>query len=471
MVFAILRKTGCNKLRLPTSCNFFYEKVGGILRMNALIHDVPVISAAGSDADDSSIMQTEQYGRQTRLRSDLAKAISSNQFRVHYQPEIDLQTNEIFAAEAFIRWEHPVFGILLPREFVSIAEESDFILEMGDWILNEVCRNYSEWLKEGLPPIKISVNYSSIQFFQKDFVENIRAITERHGLKPDFIIIEILERVSINNFNLVRTNIDKLHELGINVALDDFGTGFSSLEYLSKLHIDILKIDRLFTQTTPNDKTNAIIIETILNLAEKLGILAVAEGIETQEQLDFLKNISCPAGQGFYFSRPMPSQECKSLLRERTCSPEKLQQPAENNQEKRKYSRHRFPLYLEASMTILKYHGQDVHFGSTLVLIQDIGAGGLCFFTTLCIPVKSNLMIQFTTTLLGKQVVFYGTPVWGKEVKGNLYKYGVHFKISEEKQTGLDAFIRQLQLETDGDVENLSGDFVRQSPYSYFQVQ
>jgi EAL domain-containing protein (putative c-di-GMP-specific phosphodiesterase class I) len=437
--------------------------------MVILLDDASIYAAPGSASGDSGIIRTEQFERQSRLRHDLTTAINANQFRVYYQPEVDLETNEIIAAEAFIRWEHPVLGTLLPQEFITIAEESDFILEMGDWILNEVCRNYSEGLKEGLPPIKIAVNYSSIQFFQEDFVANLQTITAQYGLQPDFIIIEILERVSISNYSLMKSNIDRLHELGVKVALDDFGTGFSSLEYLSKLNVDILKIDRVFTQNT-SDKTNAIIIDTILNLAQKLGIHAVAEGIETQEQLDFLKTIGCPAGQGYFFSRPMPFHKYKEMMKEKILLPDNTQQPAIMNQEKRKYSRHRFPLYLEASMTILKYRGQDVHLGSTLVLIQDIGAGGLCFLSTLCIPVKSNLLIQFSTTLLGKHIILYGTPVWMKEVKGNLYKYGIAFKISEEKRKLLNMFIQQLKLENSGDAASLSGDFVRQSPYSYFQV-
>ncbi|HCS74467.1 MAG TPA: hypothetical protein DIW17_11420 [Clostridiales bacterium] len=418
----------------------------------------------------NTIEQIEQYGRQSHLRNDLVKAISTNQFQVHYQPMINLQTNEIIAAEAFIRWEHPRYGTLLPNEFISIAEESDFILEMGNWTLDRVCHDYSGWLTEGLSPIKIAVNYSSVQFLQKDFVDNIHAIIKKYNLEPGFVIIEILERVSIRNFNQVKSNIEELHDLGIQVALDDFGTGFSSLEYLSKLNIDVLKVDQMFTQTANNDSTNAVIIETILILAEKLGIQVVAEGIETLEQLDFLISRNCLLGQGYYFRKPMSSREYKCLLREKTCIPGEAEPPTVDDHEKRKYYRLQFPLYLEASMTILKDRGNDVHYGSTLVLIRDISAGGLCFYTTMDISIKSNLLIQFTTTLFGKQVTFYGTPVWTKKVKKQLYKYGIEFRLSDEKKSLLNAFIHQLQLEIEKDGGIADGDFVRQSPSSYFQV-
>lgn len=435
-----------------------------------IINYTPVDASSNTILSDSDFEDMEYYGRQTRLRSDLINAISFNQFRVHYQPVIDLHTNEIIAAEAFIRWDHPRFGILLPNEFITIAEESDFILEMGDWTLNQVCNDYSEWLREGLPPIKIAVNYSSIQFLKENFVDNVCAITKKHGLKPDFIIFEFSERVSIRNFCLVNNSIDKLHELGIQVSLDDFGTGFSSLEYLSKLKLDILKIDHLFTQSTPSNNTNAVIVESIVNLAQKLGIQAVAEGVETQEQLDFLKKINCNMGQGYYIHKPVPAEEFVSRLREKVCIPGKEEPPTINEQDKRKYFRLRFPLYLEASMTIIKEQGKDVHYGSTLVLIRDISAGGLCFYTTVNISVRNNLLIQFTTTLFGKQLVFFGVPIWAKKVKGHLYKCGVQFRISEEKKTLLDAFIHQLNVELDKDGGETSGDFVRQSAYSYFQV-
>lgn len=434
------------------------------------MYDTTSSALENTFTSDNHVEQTKQYKRQARVRSDLAKAIKANQFRVHYQPEIDLETNEILAAEAFIRWEHPQFGTLLPNEFITIAEESDFILEMGDWILNTICHDYSEWLREGLSPIKVSINYSSIQFLQEDFVDNICATTKKHNLKPDFIIIEILERVSISNFDQIRNNIDKLHKLGIEVALDDFGTGFSSLEYLSKLNVDIIKIDKLFTQTAPSDLTNAFIVEAILSLARKLGIKAVAEGIETSEQLNFLISKNCSVGQGYYFDKPMPAKEYKKLLRKKICSPGKSKLPSENELQKRNYSRFRFPLYLQASMTILKHRGNDVNYGTTRVLIRDIGAGGLCFYSTMHIPVMSNILISFTTTLLGRQIAFYGTPVWSKEVNRHLYKYGIKFDISDGKKSVMDATVHQLKVEMEKNDGAISGDFVRQAPCSYFEI-
>ena len=230
-------------------------------------------------------------------------------------------------------------------------------------------------------------------------------------------MIEILERVMIRDYQQIKSSIEKLHEMGIRVALDDFGTGFSSMEYLSRLNIDTLKIDQLFVRPLPHDKTNSAIVDAILTLAKKLDILAIAEGIETEEQLDFLKKSGCRYGQGYYFSVPLPPAECKKLIQARYLIPKPVSRTPADIQDKRAYPRYKFHQYLEASMTILKYDGQDVHVGSTLVLIHDISGGGLCFYSTVSLPLKSNLFIQFSTSLLGRHINLYGTPVWERKCR------------------------------------------------------
>ena len=420
--------------------------------------------------EKSSKNSTEETEKRRHLQLDIKKAIALGQFRIHLQPLVNLDTCEITGAEAFIRWDHHIYGTLLPEEFISIAEESQFILEMGDWVLNEVCRHYKNWMKEDLPPVKISINVSSLQFLQEDFADRILNIISSHGLNPDFLVIEILERVMIRDYQQMKLSIDKLHEMGIKVALDDFGTGFSSMEYLSRLNIDILKIDQLFIQTITQDKTNSAITDAILTLAEKLGIQAIAEEIETDEQLEFLRKCGCQFGQGYYFSAPLPPAECKKLIQARYLIPEPSPRTPVDIRDKRAYPRYKFHQYLEASMTILKYDGQDVHVGSTLVLIHDISGGGLCFYSTVSLPLKSNLFIQFSTSLLGRHINLYGTPVWGKEVQEGLFKYGVRFRISEQERFKLLKLIEEIRSRADRGDTILEGDFTLLSPYSYFNI-
>ncbi|HHU77673.1 MAG TPA: EAL domain-containing protein [Clostridiales bacterium] len=419
------------------------------------------------ESSDHSIKVEERH---RNLQLDIKKAIALGQFRIHLQPIINLETYEIIGAEAFIRWDHHIYGTLLPEEFISIAEESKFILEMGDWVLNEVCRHYKNWMKEDLPPVKISVNVSSLQFLQKDFADHINSIINFYGLKPDFLMIEILERVMIRDYQQIKSSIEKLHEMGIRVALDDFGTGFSSMEYLSRLNIDTLKIDQLFVRPLPHDKTNSAIVDAILTLAKKLDILAIAEGIETDEQLDFLKKSGCRYGQGYYFSVPLPPAECKKLIQARYLIPKPVSRTPADIQDKRAYPRYKFHQYLEASMTILRCNGQDVNVGSTLVLIQDISGGGLCYYSTVSLPLKNNLFIKFSTSLLGRHVNLYGTPVWGKEVKNGLFKYGVRFRISEQERFKLLRLIEEIMGRTNRGNLSLEGDFILLSPDSYFGI-
>ncbi|HPT78906.1 MAG TPA: EAL domain-containing protein [Candidatus Atribacteria bacterium] len=257
----------------------------------------------------------ENY-RQYSLRKDLLSSIEKNQLRVYYQPVVNLFNGEILAVEALIRWEHPVWGLVSPGEFIHMAEETGFIIPMGKWLLREVCKNYKSWLNEGLPPIKVSVNYSAVQFFENDFVEKIKGIIDEYGLDYRFLIIEITESILLKRTDKTVSDIKKLQALGIRLALDDFGTGFSALSYLSAFDIDILKIDGSFIRNVVTDEANEIIIKSIINMAAELKILLVAEGIETEEQHRHMKMLSCYAGQGYLFARPMPEGDFKAILRQ-----------------------------------------------------------------------------------------------------------------------------------------------------------
>lgn len=215
------------------------------------------------------------------LKSDLHNAIEKDQLEVYYQPIMQLKTNRIIAAEALIRWKHPDWGTINPNEFIYIAEEMDFIIDIGKWMLKEVCKNYLQWLSKGYPKIKVSLNYSIIQFFERDFIEHIIRIIHDHGLDPHFLIIEITESILMKNLDKTMTDIKHLQSAGIQVAIDDFGTGYSSLAYLRDLDIDILKLDRSFIKDFTTDYKRNVILKSIVNLAKELKIKMVAEGIET----------------------------------------------------------------------------------------------------------------------------------------------------------------------------------------------
>lgn len=260
--------------------------------------------------------------REFLLRCDMQDALTEGQFMVHYQPIVNLYTNEVLAVEALLRWKHPLCGMISPAEFIPIMEETGFIVDVGKWLLEEVCRSHKQWQKEGLPPLKVSINCSSVQFAEECFVESIQAILDKMQLDPRYLIIEITESVLIDNARKVIDDLQKLQEIGILVAVDDFGTGFSSLSYLLTFNIDIIKIDSSFIQNIPTNKTSTIITHSVINLARELNIKLVAEGIESPEQLSHLKRFNCHTGQGYLYSKPIPQHQLAEIITNRKCEPQ-----------------------------------------------------------------------------------------------------------------------------------------------------
>lgn len=246
----------------------------------------------------SSDLDIQNY-KEFTLKNDLHHAIENEQLKVYYQPIVNIKTNQILAAEALIRWQHPDWGIVSPKEFIFIAEETGLIIEIGKWVLSEVCKSYKQWLDYGFSAIKVSINYSVIQFFENDFVENIKNIINKFQLEPNFLIIEITESVLLRDIRKVISDIKKLQSYGIKVAIDDFGTGFSSLSYLHSFNIDILKIDGSFIKNAISNKTSDAITRAIVNMAHDIKVKLVAEGIENFEQLSYLKQLNCHTGQGY----------------------------------------------------------------------------------------------------------------------------------------------------------------------------
>jgi diguanylate cyclase (GGDEF)-like protein/PAS domain S-box-containing protein len=370
-----------------------------------------------------------QIYKQVVLRNDLLKAIERNQFRVYYQAQVRLESNDILAAEALIRWEHPEWGMVSPNEFISLAEESGFIINLGNWMLREVCRNYRKWMEGGMAPIKVSVNYSSIQFFERNFVENILNIIEEYGLNPHFLIMEITESVFMKNPEKAILDIKRLQSEGIQVALDDFGTGFSSLSYLNSFNIDILKIDRSFIKNVMLDEASTIITRSVIDLAQELRIKLVAEGIENWDQLAYLRDLNCYSGQGFLYNKPMPISDFEQLLVCEKCLPTELLREKEENRDKRKYLRIKLPTILEADMSIVEIPGQKFKVGKIRVEIKNIGSEGLCFTAGVRLPVNRELTLQFAIPMKdGTNVSIAGFPIWVQELEENCYEYGVEFE-------------------------------------------
>jgi len=248
------------------------------------------------------------------LENDLRHALERREFVLHYQPKMNLETGGMPGAEALIRWRHPRRGLVSPAQFIPIAEECGFIVPIGRWVLREACRQARAWQCAGLTRMCIAVNISAVELRAKDFVAGVSAILTETGLEHRCLELELTETFLMQDSTSTAAVLQALKDLGVRLALDDFGTGYSSLSYLKRFPIDTLKIDQSFVRNLTTDADDAGIVSAVISMGRSLNMLVVAEGVETREQLAFLKERSCPYGQGHYFSRPMVAREFTQLL-------------------------------------------------------------------------------------------------------------------------------------------------------------
>ncbi|MCD4839486.1 MULTISPECIES: GGDEF domain-containing phosphodiesterase [Neobacillus] len=252
----------------------------------------------------------EEMTKTIHLEAELRQALEEEQFKLHYQPQVDISSNKIIGVEALIRWEHPVLGNISPLEFIPIAEETGLIVPITEWVLRTACRQNQRWQESGISPFIIGVNISS-SLVNKDLVPMVKRILKETKLKPNYLEIELTESI-MQDPKITLPILKELKELGIRISIDDFGTGYSSLAYLRQLPIDRLKIDRSFIDEMKKD--NGAIVQAIIDLGTRLCLNVIAEGIETNEQLDLLTQLNCKEGQGYYFSRPLSSNEIPTVL-------------------------------------------------------------------------------------------------------------------------------------------------------------
>jgi len=261
-----------------------------------------------------------------QMETDLRRAIERKEFVLNYQPIVELETGNIRGFEALIRWQHPERGFISPSQFIPIAEETGLIIPIGQWVLEEACRQIQEWQEQfpQYPPLQISVNLSSKQFLNSSLIDRIRTVLRETGVNPLSLKLEITESMVMENFDAAIEMLQQLRSLGIELSIDDFGTGYSSLSYLHRFPISTLKIDRSFVSRMSDHNENAEIVRTIVMLARNLKMNVIAEGVETQDQLAQLAMLECEFGQGYYFSEPLDVKGAASLLAERHTYPSAL---------------------------------------------------------------------------------------------------------------------------------------------------
>jgi EAL domain-containing protein (putative c-di-GMP-specific phosphodiesterase class I) len=252
------------------------------------------------------------------LERDLRWAVKREEFFLQYQPIISLDTNRLRGFEALIRWQHPERGVIPPVKFIPIAEETGLIIQIGQWVLGEACRQVRQWqeLYPANEPLTISVNLSGKQFMQPDLLEQIQSVLRDTGLDPRSLKLEITESVVMENIETATRTLEQLRALGVELSIDDFGTGYSSLSYLQRFPVSTLKIDRSFISRMTEHEGTAEIVRTIMKLAQNLGMDVVAEGVETEQQRAQLGALECAFGQGYYFSKPLDYNAAEAFLRD-----------------------------------------------------------------------------------------------------------------------------------------------------------
>lgn len=251
---------------------------------------------------------------ETELENEMERALLDNEFIVYLQPKYNMQTKEICGAEALVRWEHPTKGFLYPDKFIYIFERNYFITKLDLYVLNIVCSYQSRWHKAGYNPPPISVNQSRLNLYRKDFSSSVSNMLKENDTPPELIELEITENMAHNDLDIITAFIENLHKIGVSVSMDDFGAGYSSLNMLKNIDVDVLKLDIGFLKNSSSCPRSEIIIASVIEMANKLKIKTVAEGVETPEQVEFLKSSGCYTAQGYYYSKPIPINEYESLF-------------------------------------------------------------------------------------------------------------------------------------------------------------
>ena len=273
---------------------------------------------AKAEGKNTYQMSTRELSRTTQERmtveSGLHLALEAGQFALLYQPQIDVETMAVVGMEALLRWKHPERGVILPEEFIGVAEDRGLILPIGDWVLRQACRDVRRFHDRGFPHFRVAVNLSARQFRDPALVKAVHSALADSGIRAETLELEITETVAMENVVATMTTLEEFRRSGVTIAIDDFGTGYSSLSYLKKFPLDALKIDRAFVMDLPEKFEDAAIVSSVIQLANGLGLRVVAEGVETREQLDFLREASCREVQGYYFSYPVPIEAVEAIL-------------------------------------------------------------------------------------------------------------------------------------------------------------
>jgi diguanylate cyclase (GGDEF)-like protein len=315
---AMPHEFGDLSLKVTASAGVTIYPIDGVDSSELLEKTALAVAAAKAGGRNGYEFYSEDLRNRHADRLDLMGGLrraldSTDELRLVYQPKVDLTTGEVIGVEALIRWQHPDLGLILPGRFIPLAEESDLIVPLGTWVLRKACEQARRWVDDGTGKIPVSVNVSSRQFSEEDLVDHVSAALAATELDPEFLELELTEHTLIEDVEEARRTLLRLKDMGVRVSIDDFGTGYSSLSYLKRFPIDTLKIDQSFIDDITTDPDDAAISQAIVALARTLRMQVIAEGVETTEQLEFVRNLGCDAVQGFVYSRPVDPDQVATV--------------------------------------------------------------------------------------------------------------------------------------------------------------
>ncbi|MFQ3546326.1 EAL domain-containing protein [Halobacillus rhizosphaerae] len=411
------------------------------------------------------------------LEKDLRNAIDNQELEVYYQPRVRSSNGSIMGFEALIRWNHPSWGLVMPIEFITLAEESHLIHAITKFVFNEACRKLNEWQQKGIAPRVLSINVSALSVMRQGLADFIKNCLQDYGVDGKWIEIEITESLLMREETIVRTNLHKLKKLGISIALDDFGTGYSSLSYLREFPIDTIKIDKSYVDKIGQNPTNKKgesnpnrldehLFATVVYLAHGMDIKVVAEGVEHLHQLKFIQQKECEEVQGYLFSKPVKEAELDMLLRKGKLSPKK-KKSTKPKVERRAYYRYSFAMPLQGKLMIKEVKGKEVAAGYTEVLIKDVSIGGLKLVSSLNIPVRPDVQLSLEICLLGETFKLDSRIVWKNEMPHYTYDYGVQFSIMGTVQDQLATIINKLVVLKRNNLTIPDTPFIYENPHTY----
>ncbi|CAG9623256.1 EAL domain-containing protein [Sutcliffiella rhizosphaerae] len=384
--------------------------------------------------------------QQFTLERDMHKAIKEEQFEVYFQPKVHRDTYEIVGAEALIRWNHPVWGMVSPGEFIPLAEESGIINEIGDYVMEKVLKQLGSWKRQGMPLVPISINVAPQRFLRKNYFNMVKQTIINYEVNPNLLELEITESSFLHNSEVVLKMVQELRKLGVKVALDDFGTGYSSMTRLTELEIDILKVDRSFVKDVESNRKKAVILESLIIIAKELKMEVVVEGVETEAQLKFMQEKKCDIIQGYIFSKPVPAWQFTEMLETRKLSP-KTQTENGTEVDNRKYFRIELPYSIKGELTIKRMKDYEVNLGSTAIVIENIGPGGLRFCSRMQFPVQDELILSVSFQLLGITKTLECKVVWKSELEECYFQYGVEFILTKNERADVNKLLNHTAIE------------------------